>query len=98
MFCDQLTGGERVQLENDKEVAYLALSPDGKQVAVYSDKLREPLRVWGTENGKCITTDGRNIRKSNVTIGGFRLGHGILAYGLGDGTIRIVGLEDSDME
>ena len=95
----RFTGGEFIVLQHGRDVKSISLSQDGEYVAVLPDSRSfSHLSVFRTQDGKHVFQDGRAIGVSCVSFGGCRMGEVPLAYGLKDGTVRLVRMGDVDME
>ena len=97
MLCDRLAGGEFAVLQSSRDVTSVSFSPDGEYVAVLS-RLEMLLHAYRTRDGKCVFADRSDSRKSNLRWGGFPSEQSILAYGMEEGTVRIVRMRDVDTE
>ena len=100
IFCDRIAGGDFVWFGPDaRDIEHVSASPDGRYVAVRTGLGNDgPLCIWRTRDGEVVLQDRRCMSKTNVSFGGSRSGYGVLAYGLGDGTVRIVRMCDLDSD
>ena len=81
--------------QSSQDVTSVSFSPDGEYVAVLSGL---HLHAYRTRDGTCVFADRIDNGKSTTSWGGILPEQRVLAYGIEDGTVRIVRMRDVDTE